>query len=78
MYPNWYANIPSGNPGVTLSNSLPEHKLILIYGREPGLPDCVFSNQKSKFGLILESLRIENVGTFDAHLEYLMAICSIL
>jgi hypothetical protein len=29
-----------------------------------GLPDGFFSNQKSKFGQILEGLRWENVRTF--------------
>jgi hypothetical protein len=40
----------------------------------PGLPDGVFSNKKSKFGYILESLEMENVGIFLVHLEYLTAI----
>jgi hypothetical protein len=30
----------------------------------PGLPDDVFSNQRSQFGIILEGLTIENVGIF--------------
>jgi hypothetical protein len=30
----------------------------------PGLPDGFFSNQKSKFGQILEGLRWENVDIF--------------
>jgi hypothetical protein len=36
----------------------------------PGLPDGSFSYQKSKFGKILESLGMENVGIFWGHLEY--------
>jgi hypothetical protein len=36
----------------------------------PGLPDGLFSNQKSQFGLILEGSRLENVNIFYAHLEY--------
>jgi hypothetical protein len=31
---------------------------------ETGLPDGIFSNQKSQFGLILEGLAIEDVGIF--------------
>jgi hypothetical protein len=30
----------------------------------PGLPDDLFSNKKSKFGLILEGLGMEKVGTY--------------
>jgi hypothetical protein len=37
----------------------------------PGLPDGILSKQKSKFGKILEGLRIENVGIF-------YVICNIL
>jgi hypothetical protein len=32
----------------------------------PGLPDGLFSNQKSEFGSILERLAIENLGIFLA------------
>jgi hypothetical protein len=32
-----------------------------------GLPDGLFSNQKSLFGKILEGLRLENVDVFYAH-----------
>jgi hypothetical protein len=39
-----------------------------------GLPDGLFSNQKSHFGLILEGLRMENVVIFYDHLEYFTAI----
>jgi hypothetical protein len=35
------------------------------------LPDGIFSN---RFGYVLEGLGMENVGTFYAHLEYIMAI----
>jgi hypothetical protein len=34
-----------------------------------GLPDGVFSNQKYKFGFILECLGMQNVGLFYGHLE---------
>jgi hypothetical protein len=35
-----------------------------------GLPDGLFSNQKSQFGKILDGLRLENVDIFNGHLEY--------
>jgi hypothetical protein len=42
------------------------------------LPDGLFSNQKSLFGLILEGLRLENVYIFYGHLEYFMEIWDIV
>jgi hypothetical protein len=36
-----------------------------------GLPDGLFSNQKSQFGSIFDSLRLENVDIFYGRLEYL-------
>jgi sugar lactone lactonase YvrE len=36
----------------------------------PGLPDGFFSNQKSQFWLIFESLRWQNIDTFHGYLEY--------
>jgi hypothetical protein len=35
-----------------------------------GLPDGIFSNQKSKFGQIVVGLGMEKVGKFFGHLEY--------
>jgi hypothetical protein len=35
-----------------------------------GLPDGIFSNQKSKFGLILKGLAMEDVGIFNGHLFF--------
>jgi hypothetical protein len=40
----------------------------------PGLPDGSFSNQKSRFGLILCGLRLESVYIFYIHLGYFMEI----
>jgi hypothetical protein len=40
----------------------------------PGLPDGLFSNQKPKFGKILEGLAMEDFGTFYSHLVYFTAI----
>jgi hypothetical protein len=37
-----------------------------------------FSDQKSKFGYILEDLGMENVGIFSVHLEYFTTIGYIL
>jgi hypothetical protein len=44
----------------------------------PGLPDGLFTNQKSKFGQILDGLRMENAGIFYGHLVYFTAIWYIL
>jgi hypothetical protein len=43
-----------------------------------GLPDGLFSNRKTKFGYILEGLRIKNVAIFYGQLEYFMEIWDIL
>jgi hypothetical protein len=43
-----------------------------------GLPDGLFSNQKSQFGKILEVLRLEIVYKFFGRLEYFMEIWDIL
>jgi hypothetical protein len=44
---------------------------------EPGLPDGVFSHQKSRFGYISESLGMKKVGILYGHLEYIVAILHI-
>jgi hypothetical protein len=41
---------------------------------EPGLPDGIFSNQKSKFGSILEGIAMEAVGIFHGHVVYFKAV----
>jgi hypothetical protein len=38
----------------------------------------IFSNQKPKFGKILEGLAKEDVGIFCVHLVYFTAICHII
>jgi hypothetical protein len=43
-----------------------------------GLPDGIFTNQKSKFVKILEGLRIGNFGIFYGDLEYFTAVRCIL
>jgi hypothetical protein len=44
----------------------------------PGLPDGLFSNQKSQFGYILEGHAIEEVDIFYGHVVYFVAIWYIL
>jgi hypothetical protein len=60
--PDIYVTGHSLRPHRTLSES------------NPGLPDGLFSSQKSKFGFILEGLGMGNVDIFHDHLEYFMAI----
>jgi hypothetical protein len=43
-----------------------------------GLPDGLFSDQKSQFEYILEVFRLENVDIFWVHLEYLTDVWDIL
>jgi hypothetical protein len=43
----------------------------------PGLPDGFFSNQKYKFGQILEGLRWGNVDILLGHLKYYTDIWDI-
>jgi hypothetical protein len=45
---------------------------------EPGLPDGLFSNQKSKFGQILDGLPMEDVGIFYWHLVHFTVFGYIL
>jgi hypothetical protein len=37
-----------------------------------GLPDGIFSNQKSQFGEILEALGIEKVGIYSTAIWYIL------
>jgi hypothetical protein len=47
--------------------------------RHAGLPDGLFSNQKSKFGLLLEGLAMEDVGTYIyGHSVHFTVFCYIL
>jgi hypothetical protein len=45
---------------------------------QAGLPDGLFSYQKSQFGYILDGLGMEIVGIFYEHFEYYMRIWYIL
>jgi hypothetical protein len=47
-------------------------------GGKAGLPDGIFSYQKSQFGYISERLGMENVDIFYGHLEYIEAIWYML
>jgi hypothetical protein len=44
----------------------------------PGLPDGLFSNQKSQFGKNFQGLRLENVDVLYAYMEYFTDIWDIL
>jgi hypothetical protein len=44
----------------------------------PVLPDGLFSNPKSQFGLILECLKLDNVNKFYGHLDYFADLWDIL
>jgi hypothetical protein len=46
--------------------------------RTQGCQMVYFKTKKSKFGLIIEGLRIENVGIFYDNLQYFTAVCNIL
>jgi hypothetical protein len=46
----------------------------LGYWLVSGLPDGIFSKQKSHFGLIFEGLAVEDVGIFYGHLVFLRPI----
>jgi hypothetical protein len=46
--------------------------------KSPGLPDGLFSNQKSKFGSILEGLEMEDVGKYYRHLLHFTVSCYFL
>jgi hypothetical protein len=45
---------------------------------QTGLPDGMFSNQKSQFGKILEGLAMEDDGLFYGHLVHFTVVCYIL
>jgi hypothetical protein len=70
----------SGNPAnlVTLAALPNPHFVVETALHQPGLPDGLFSNQKSKFGCILEGFGMENVVIFYDHFEYITAISYIL
>jgi hypothetical protein len=55
----------------------PETSLEFVRGAA-GLPDGLFSYQKSRFGYIPERLKMENSGKFRDHLELFFAIWYIL
>jgi hypothetical protein len=55
------------------------HKITSVRLSFPaGLPDGLFSNQKSKFGKILEGFAMEDVGIFYGHFVNFPAIWYII
>jgi hypothetical protein len=53
---------------------IPSIHRVKFRGRLTGLPDGIFSNQKSKFRYNLQCLAMEDVGIFYGHLIYFTAI----
>jgi hypothetical protein len=57
-------------------------KWLPVVGLQPaGLPDDIFSSQKSRFGLILDGLATEDIGRIGMYIDnllYFMAIWYIL
>jgi hypothetical protein len=43
-----------------------------LFVKKAGLPDGLFSNQKSQLGYILEGLKLENVYIIYGHTEYIL------
>jgi hypothetical protein len=69
----------SGNPAY--EGRILHHRgkdILYVHVYLAGLPDGLFSNQKSKFGLILEGLAKEDVGIFYGHLVHFRSFCYIL
>jgi hypothetical protein len=66
--------------GAWKSGYFPAHLVPLnnADGSGPGLPDGLFSDQKSQFREILEGLAMEDVGVFYGHLVHFMVFCYIL
>jgi hypothetical protein len=52
----------------------PSFPISYVLTSTSGLPDGIISNQKSKFGKILEGLAVEDVVIFYGHLVYFTAI----
>jgi hypothetical protein len=64
--------------GSTLFTCLHTRFFLFWPGNHPGLPDGLFSNQKSYSGKNFQVLRSENLYIFYGHLEYWMDIWDIL
>jgi hypothetical protein len=50
----------------------------LLWPKQAGLPDGIFSNQKYQFWQFFEGLAMEDVVTFNGQLVYFMAFWYIL
>jgi hypothetical protein len=61
---------------------LPNEDVLVVgsekYGPYTGLPDGLFSKQKSQFGQKFEGLRLENIDLLYGHLEYFKDIWDFL
>jgi hypothetical protein len=79
--PFWYVSPRKiWQPWICVSSeTMSRHELgSVACGSGEGLPDGLFSNQKSQFGQILEGLRLENVDLSYAHLGYFTDISDTL
>jgi hypothetical protein len=60
------------------ANETSEREINVPLTITPGLPDGLFSNQKSQLGNKFQGLRLENTDIFYGHFEYFMDIWDIL
>jgi hypothetical protein len=74
-----------GNEAIRLSSLFVQDLLVSINWKRSsllhswaGLPDGLFSNQKSKFGEILVGLALVDVGIFYGHLVHFTVFCYTL
>jgi hypothetical protein len=80
------SEIQKGARGETETAEVDFTKYVLSFSRnlrtkldqEPGLPDGIISNQKSKFGLILECIAMKYIGKLCCYLVHFTAIWYIL
>jgi hypothetical protein len=71
----WYENLPFGNPA---SASVGRKSYDFHERSRTGLPDGLFSNQKSNFGKILEGHAMEDDGIFYGHSVHFTVFWDIL
>jgi hypothetical protein len=73
----WVCNINNFVAGTVKPPPRPLDFRKEIFLSWPGLPDGLFSNQKAKFGKILEGLARYYVGIFYGHLVHFAVFCYI-